>query len=71
MNVIAPGFVPDTEFFGTTMSPERHEQLVSQTLLKRPGTPQDIAGTAFFLASQEAACITGQVIQITSGALVR
>lgn len=71
VNVIAPGFVPDTEFFGTTMNPERHEQLVSQTLLKRPGTPRDIAGTAFFLASQEAAYITGQVIQVTGGALVR
>ncbi len=71
VNVIAPGFVPDTEFFGTTMNPERHEQLVSQTLLKRPGTPEDIAGTAFFLASQEAAYITGQVIQVMGGALVR
>ena len=71
VNVIAPGYVPDTEFFGDTMTPERHDKLVSQTLLNRPGTPHDIAGTAFFLASPEAAYITGQVIQVHGGALVR
>jgi 3-oxoacyl-[acyl-carrier protein] reductase len=71
VNVIAPGYVQDTEFFGDTMTSERHDKLVSQTLLSRPGTPHDIAGTAFFLASPEAAYITGQVIQVNGGALVR
>ncbi len=71
VNVIAPGYVSDTEFFGDTLTPERHESLIAQTLLKRPGTPQDIAGMAFFLASEEASYITGQVLQVLGGALVR
>lgn len=71
VNVIAPGYVQDTEFFGDTMTPERHEKLVSQTLLNRSGTPHDIAGTAFFLASPEAAYITGQVIRVNGGMLVK
>jgi len=71
VNVIAPGYIPDTEFFGDTMTEERHSRLVNQTLLKRPGTPDDIAGAAFFLVSDDAAYITGQVIQVNGGALLR
>lgn len=71
VNVIAPGYVSDTEFFGDTMTPERHDKLVSQTLLDRPGDPSDVANTAFFLASPDASYITGQVIRVDGGALVR
>lgn len=70
-NVIAPGYVQDTEFFPGGLSQEMHDALVSQTLLKQAATPQDIAGVAYFLASEDAADITGQVLQVNGGALVR
>src|SRR5262249_28168084 len=43
VNVVAPGFVADTEFFGETMTEERRRRLVDATLLGRPGAPDDVA----------------------------
>src|SRR3954468_10003092 len=38
-NVVAPGYTENTEFFGTSMSPERRERLVGETLTGRAGRP--------------------------------
>jgi 3-oxoacyl-[acyl-carrier protein] reductase len=43
--------------------------VLEETPLKRWGTPEDIAHAARFLASPEAAYITGQVININGGAV--
>src|SRR5204863_2770569 len=32
VNAVAPGYVTDTEFFGDSMTPDRHENLVGQTM---------------------------------------
>lgn len=42
MNAIAAGYITGTEFFGNSMTPERHQRLVSETLDGRPGTPEDV-----------------------------
>jgi 3-oxoacyl-[acyl-carrier protein] reductase len=68
-NVVAPGYTIDTEFFGETMTPERHERLVRQTVVGREGTPEDVAATIRFLASEDAGYVTGQIIQPNGGAL--
>lgn len=67
-NVISSGYVAGTNFFGDRMTEERHRTLVEETLLKRPGTPDDIAQTVFFLASAGARHITGQTIHVNGGA---
>ncbi|MEV0168734.1 SDR family NAD(P)-dependent oxidoreductase [Nonomuraea fuscirosea] len=67
-NVISSGYVADTNFFRGAMTEERHQALVEETLLKRPGTPGDIAETVFFLASPGARHITGQTIHVNGGA---
>jgi 3-oxoacyl-[acyl-carrier protein] reductase len=69
-NVVVPGYITDTEFFGDRMTEERHHRLVARTLLGRPGTPEDVAGAVFFLSSQDADYITGEVLQVNGGALL-
>ncbi|WP_030154847.1 SDR family NAD(P)-dependent oxidoreductase [Glycomyces sp. NRRL B-16210] len=68
-NVIAPGYVEDTEFFGDTMTEQRRATLAGQADNKRPGNPEDIASLAGWLASREAGHVTAQIIQSNGGAL--
>jgi 3-oxoacyl-[acyl-carrier protein] reductase len=68
VNVVAPGYVEDTEFFGDAMSAERRERLVAETSTGRPGTPGDVAGTLHWLASPAARHVTSQIIQVNGGA---
>ena len=70
VNVVAPGYTADTEFFGGAMTDERHRRLVDATLVKRAGRPEDIAETIRFLASEQAGYITGQIVQANGGALL-
>jgi 3-oxoacyl-[acyl-carrier protein] reductase len=67
VNVVAPGYVADTEFFGERMSPEFHESRVRQTLVGRGGVPDDIAATVSYLASESAGYVTGQIIHVNGG----
>ncbi|NUP37383.1 MAG: SDR family oxidoreductase [Streptomyces sp.] len=67
-NVISAGYVENTNFFGDRMNRERHDALVAETHNKRPGTPQEIAETVFFLASPGARHVTGQTIHVNGGA---
>ena len=68
-NVIAPGFIEETEFFRGRMSEQRRVTLIAQTTNGRAGTPADIAGTVLFLTSPAASHITGQVLHVNGGAV--
>jgi 3-oxoacyl-[acyl-carrier protein] reductase len=67
-NVISAGYIAGTNFFQSRMTDERHRTLVAETHDKRPGTVDDIAQTAYFLASAGARHITGQTIHVNGGA---
>lgn len=64
-NVIAPGFIA-TEMTDA-MTPEARETLSRQIPLERLGTAQDVANAVAFLASEQAAYITGQVLVVDGG----
>ena len=65
VNAIAPGFV-DTEILDG-MTPETLEAALKMVPLARKGKPEEIAYAAAFLASDEAAYITGQVLGVDGG----
>jgi 3-oxoacyl-[acyl-carrier protein] reductase len=67
-NVIAPGYIENTEFFRATMTEARRQSLQDAATLGRVGVPTDIAGTVLFLASPAARFITGQTIHVNGGA---
>ncbi|WP_037668835.1 SDR family NAD(P)-dependent oxidoreductase [Streptomyces griseus] len=68
VNVVAPGYIEDTEFFGGRMDEARRERLVGETSTGRAGTPGDVAATLHWLASPGAGHITSQVVQVNGGA---
>ncbi|MCX4092063.1 SDR family NAD(P)-dependent oxidoreductase [Nocardia sp. alder85J] len=70
VNVVAPGFVPDTEFWSERLTPELAADRIAQIPLGRAGTPEEIAAGVAHLASAEAAWTTGQILQINGGTLL-
>jgi len=65
VNVVAPGFI-ETDM--TASLPDKaRAAMVAQIPLGRAGTARDIAATVVFLASDQAAYITGQVIHVSGG----
>ncbi len=66
-NSISPGFIitPGTRAFAE--DPAVRAQLTNNIPLGRPGEPEDVVGMAAFLASDEAAFITGADIIIDGG----
>ncbi len=64
-NVIAPGFV-DTEMTADLTDAQRQE-IMKIVAVGRTGTPADIAPAAVFLASDEAAYVTGHVLTVDGG----
>lgn len=66
VNGIVPGFINTYGLEGATL--HEREKTVP---LGRYGTAEDMAGAALFLASEEAAYITGQFITVDGGVLVQ
>ncbi|MFB7593936.1 SDR family NAD(P)-dependent oxidoreductase [Streptomyces sp. NPDC056160] len=68
VNVVAPGYIEDTGFFGDAMDEEQRARRIAETSDKRAGTPGDVAATLHWLASPAAAHVTSQIIQVNGGA---
>ena len=64
-NAIAPGFI-DTEMT-SRLSKEVRETWTNDVPMKRPGTPEDVANVALFLASDLSSYVNGQVISVCGG----
>jgi NAD(P)-dependent dehydrogenase (short-subunit alcohol dehydrogenase family) len=69
-NVIAPGFVPDTEFWAGRLTAESRQDRAAQTLVGRAGTPAEIASLIAWLLGPEGGWMTGQVLSPNGGAVL-
>jgi NAD(P)-dependent dehydrogenase (short-subunit alcohol dehydrogenase family) len=69
VNVVAPGYVPDTEFFGAGLDAQRHDARVQAAVVRRAGTADEIAAAIEYLTGPEAAFISGQILQVDGGAV--
>ena len=67
-NAVAPGFINTN--MTAALSDEFKENVVKTIPLGRAGSPEDIAGAVRFLASDEAAYITGHVLNVNGGLLM-
>lgn len=69
VNAVAPGPIW-TPLIPASMPPERVEKFGSDTLMGRPGQPEEVAPCYVFLASEEASYMTGQVLHPNGGEVV-
>ena len=67
-NAVAPGFIETP--MTATLSDEFKQEAMKQIPLGRVGAPEDVAGAVAFLASDDAAYITGHVLNVNGGMLM-
>ena len=67
VNAIAPGFIVTEQTQKGREDHEHYQAVINRTPSSRWGKPDDIAGPAIFLASDQAAFITGQTIVVDGG----
>jgi 3-oxoacyl-[acyl-carrier protein] reductase len=67
VNAVCPGYIDTEALAGLT--PERRAAALAQVPMRRFGRPEEVAAAVRFLASAEAAYITGAVLKIDGGIL--
>ena len=70
VNAIGPGYIETQMTEGIRADPVMAQSVRDATVLGRFGTPTDIGDAAVFLASDEAAYITGHVLYVDGGWLL-
>jgi 3-oxoacyl-[acyl-carrier protein] reductase len=68
VNILAPGFIETA--FGEQADERWRRDIETRTPLGRWGTPEDVAGAAIFLASDESKFLTGQMIMVNGGVVM-
>jgi 3-oxoacyl-[acyl-carrier protein] reductase len=69
VNAIAPGTV-ETEIVAA-LPADVKQQMKDEALMKRLGTPRDMAYAAVYLASDESDFVTGEVLTVSGGRAIR
>lgn len=68
VNAIAPGIFP-TALNSAIIDSPRGQELLARTPMQRFGNVEELAGTAVFLASDEASFVTGEIVVVDGGML--
>lgn len=69
-NVVVPGYVAGTEFFGAPPDSVELERRAGQALVQRVGLPEDVAAAVQFLASPEAGYISAEFLNCSGGTVL-
>jgi NAD(P)-dependent dehydrogenase (short-subunit alcohol dehydrogenase family) len=67
VNAVAPGWIATTLTGALRADPERSDAILSRSIIKRWGTPDDVAQAVLFLASPAARFITGTIMPVDGG----
>lgn len=70
-NAVNPGLVATPMAASLISDPARLDQVLSDYLLARPGTPEEVASLVLYLASDESAWMTGTMVPIDGGMTAR
>jgi 3-oxoacyl-[acyl-carrier protein] reductase len=70
VNAVAPGFVPDTEFWDGRLDEREWQSRVARIPAGRPGTVDEVAAAVAYLAAPDAGWTTGQVLAVHGGAVL-
>jgi len=70
VNAIAPGWI-ETDMTAPIKSMSLNDEILSRTPAGRWGQPEEIAGTAIFLASRASDFVTGEIIRVDGGYAIR
>src|ERR687888_107291 len=69
VNVVAPGYVTETELDGDGRAPELHDDRSRRAPAGRGADPSEIAALVRYLAGRDAGLVTGQILQANGGAV--
>ncbi|TMV85390.1 SDR family oxidoreductase [Thioclava sp. BHET1] len=69
VNAICPGFIA-TDITAGKLTPEMLVDIKAGIPMGRPGTAEDVAGCALFLASDLSAYVTGSEVDVNGGSLI-
>jgi glucose 1-dehydrogenase len=67
VNAICPGYIRTAMTAETQSDPEKLRDALATHPLGRLGEPEDVAGAAFYLASEDAAWVTGSALVVDGG----
>jgi len=67
VNVVAPGFIPDTRFWDGRLTRDMYDARVGAIPMGRAGTPEEVAAAVRYLAGPDSGYTTGQILQVNGG----
>lgn len=68
VNAVAPSLIETC--MSQVFTPQQRQQTINQTPLGRLGKPEDVAFAVSFLASEKAAFITGEIVDVNGGLFI-